>query len=212
MPKPADAAEAGGKPLVVIVDDHPAVGRSLSLLLGSCGYASRHFLSGEALLAAGVPANARCLILDMSMPGGMHGLELLERLRSQGVEVPALAVSGQGDIRMAVRALKIGAQDFIEKPYDDELLLDAVAGCVAQACRVVPGGEAPSQAWLARLSQRERQVMDAVVAGRSNKEIAALLGISVRTVEIHRATMMDKVGARSLSELLRMAFAAGLGN
>ena len=196
-------------PLVILVDDVPEITSAMADLLQRYRYQTQAFRSAEALLQNGVPAEARCLVLDVSMPGGMDGLAMLERLRQQGETVPALVVSGAGDIRMAVRALRAGAFDFIEKPYSAQQLLDAVAACSAQRAPVAAPVEANG---LEKLTRRERQVMEAILQGQSSKEIAHVLGISVRTVEIHRGHLKEKLGARNLAEVVRIAFAAGIGN
>ena len=206
---PAASLAAGGSAapiLVPVVDDDGAVRDSLSLLLRAAGYASVGFASAEALLA-GLPAEARCLIVDVRMPGGMDGVALVEALRRRGSMIPAILVSGHGDIPLAVRAMKAGAVDFIEKPYEDT----AILGAVAQALRGPPlAPEAEAIRQIALLSPREREVLIGLVDGKPNKAIAHELGISPRTVEVHRAHVMDKLGARSLSAAVRTALLAGL--
>lgn len=204
-----DSAE---RPLVVIVDDDAAVRDSLIMLLPASGYRCLAHPSPEALLQAGVPREAACLLLDLRMPGAMDGVELIEAVRHDGLAVPALVVSGHGDITQAVRAMRAGAADFIEKPYADTALLDAIARAIAQA-RPAPGRRPARDAAAARvgrLSAREREVLTAVAEGLSNKMIGNRLGISARTVEVHRANMMDRLEVRSLGEAVRLAVAAGL--
>jgi two-component system response regulator FixJ len=207
---PTASLTAGGPAppvLVPVVDDDGAVRDSLSLLLRAAGYASLGFASAEALLA-GLPAEARCLIVDVRMPGGMDGVTLVEALRRRGNTIPTILVSGHGDIPLAVRAMKAGAVDFIEKPYEDT----AILGAVAHALRGFPQApEAEAIHQTALLSPREREVLVGLVAGKPNKAIAHELGISPRTVEVHRAHVMDKLGVRSLSAAVRTALLAGLG-
>jgi len=190
--------------LVVVVDDYPENAVAISDLLHAFSYETRVFPSAEALLAAGVPENACCLLLDLSLPG-LDGVDLLRSLRQQGCTVPALLVSAVGNIRQAVRALQAGALDFIEKPYAPEQLLAAVQAC--EAARFQPR-EASPPTWLERLTKREREVLDGVVEGLSTKAIARTLGISPRTAEIHRGNLMAKSGAGNPASLVRMVFAA----
>ena len=193
-----------GSRLVVVVDDYAEVASAIGALLRAFGYETLAFTSAEALLKAGVPAHACCLLLDLSLPG-MDGVALLTKLRSEGCSVPALLVSGVGNIRLAVRALHAGAMDFIEKPYAPEQLVAAVRAC--EAARFQPKIALPLKL-REQLTGREREVMESVVDGLSSKEIGAKLGISPRTVEIHRSNMMAKVGASNTASLLRIVFAA----
>jgi two-component system, LuxR family, response regulator FixJ len=200
--------------LVFVVDDEPAIRDSLAMLLRSVGLATRTFDGAQAFLDAFQPVPNACLLADVRMPG-MSGLELQETLRSRGLKVPVIVLTGHGDIAMAVRAMKAGAADFIEKPYNDQVLIDAVHRALA-ASRA-PQGAAPAaadragiEARVATLSPREREVMQLVIEGRPNKVIATRLGLSTRTVEVHRAKVMEKMQAASLAELVRMALAAGL--
>jgi FixJ family two-component response regulator len=201
-------------PLVFVVDDEPAIRDSLALLLRSVGLPTRTFESAQAFLDAFQPVPNSCLLADVRMPG-MSGLELQERLRDRGERLPVIVLTGHGDIAMAVRAMKAGAADFIEKPYNDQVLIDAVHRALAEA-RAPQGAASPGadragiEARMATLSPREREVMQLVVEGRPNKVIATRLGLSTRTVEVHRAKVMEKMAARSLAELVRMALAAGL--
>lgn len=195
--------------LTVVVDDDEAVRTSLRLFLVASGYRCLAFESAEALLAAGVPDDAACLIVDLRMPGGMDGVELIERLRQDGVGVPALVVSGHGDISQAVRAMRAGAEDFIEKPYDNAALLEALGRALQQPRQRRAANEV-AVARVGQLSRREVEVLTALAEGHPNKVIAHRLSISTRTVEVHRAHLMQKLGVRSLGEAVRLAVAAGL--
>ncbi len=201
------------EPVVFIVDDDEAVRDSLQALLESHGLASEVFASGTALLARRPLPAIGCIVTDIRMPG-MDGIELMEAMAAAGIALPAIAMTGHGDIPLAVRAMKAGAADFIEKPFDDMLIVDTVHRAIATARQST--GDAAALATLrervARLTPREREVLDRLVAGRANKAIAFDLGISPRTVEIHRASLMDKMQAQNLSHLLRMAIAAGLAD
>ncbi len=200
-------ANEGNPRLVVAVDDEPEILTSLTMVLGREGYQTVCFSSAEALLAAGVPHGAACLLLDINMPGGMDGLALLELLRHDGLSLPTIMVSGTGDIRSAVRALKAGASDFIEKPYSQDSLLAAIQGNIVKASGKPHDTEAVER--FARLSIRERQVLEFVLEGLSSKQIAAQLDISPRTVDIHRGNMMAKTGARNVPDLVRLAVSSG---
>jgi FixJ family two-component response regulator len=199
-------------PIVYIVDDEPAIRDSLAMLLRSVGLASRAFSSAPAFLEGFDPRAPGCLVADVRMPG-MSGLELQEALRARAAALPVIIITGHGDIAMAVRAMKAGAADFIEKPFNEQVLLDAVHRALAQHR---PGGAPPSaargeiEARVATLTPREREVMLLVAEGRPNKVVATRLGLSTRTVEVHRAKAMEKMQARSLAELVRMAIACEL--
>jgi len=194
------------EPIVYIVDDDESVRLGLGALLVAKGYAALAFPSAEAFLAALPERPTGCALVDIRMPR-MSGLELQSELKRRGVRLPIVIVTGHGDVPVAVAALKAGAVDFLEKPFDGEALLAAIA----EALRIgaLPQVELPFErgaveSRFAQLSQREREVMDLVVAGQPNKVIAHRLKIALRTVEIHRARVMEKTGARSLSELVRM--------
>jgi two-component system response regulator FixJ len=194
---------------IFIVDDDADVRDSLQALLDSAGYRVRAFDSARKVLAAPDLANAACLIADIRMPE-MDGMTLQEELNKRQMGIPVIIVTGHGDIPLAVRALRAGAVDFIEKPFDDEPLLASV-----QRARELRD-HAKDRAAIAKnaktriegLTTREREVLEHLVAGRPNKIIAFELGISPRTVEIHRAHLMEKMQAKSLSELVRLAIAA----
>jgi len=202
-----------GDPTVFIVDDDDAIRDSLKLLLEAGGI-SRVVAYERArdFLDRGGPAAGDCLVVDVRMPD-MDGLELQQALVDRAVDMPVIVMTGHGDIPMAVRALKAGANDFIEKPFSDEIMLDAVHRALARATRDRRQSEevADIRACHETLTDREREVFQAMTAGHPNKVIAHLLGISPRTVEIHRARVMEKMRAKSLSGLVRMAIEAGLG-
>src|SRR5579875_156652 len=179
------------EPRIYVVDDDEAVRDSLSVLLAAQGYRVNGFRSAPAFLAAAPALPPGCLIADIRMPE-MDGLELQQRLNERSFSFPMIVITGHGDVPLAVRAMKAGAVDFIEKPFTAEAILAAI------------------EAGLALLSSREREVLAGLVAGLPNKAIAYDLAISPRTVEIHRAHIMQKMQAKSLSELVRLALAAGV--
>jgi two-component system response regulator FixJ len=191
--------------VVHIVDDEEAVRNSLAFLLSTSGFAVRTHDSATAFLAAAGTINNGCLVTDLRMPD-MDGVELLRRLRAAGALVPAIVVTGHGDVQMAVEAMKAGALDFIEKPFSDAVLIASIRRAVELAATKVRS-EAMLEAIrqrLSSLSERENQVLAGVVAGKPNKTIAFELGISPRTVEVYRAGLMAKMQARSLPDLVRM--------
>jgi two-component system response regulator FixJ len=193
---------------IYIVDDDEAVRDSLSLLLEARGYTVRSFASAPQFLAAAPSLRPGCLIADIRMPD-MDGLELQRRLAEQAFPLPLIVITGHGDVPLAVRAMKAGAIDFIEKPFTAETILNSTA--VALDRLAEPRDRDPTAAArLALLTPREREVLLGLLAGLPNKSIAYDLAISPRTVEIHRARIMDKMGARSLSELIRTSLAAGI--
>ena len=166
------------------------------------------FTTRRPRFLAGLPeVKSGCLITDMRMPG-MTGLELLQELRAKACGLPAIVVTGHGDVPLAVEAMKAGAIDFIEKPFDQEAILSAVQAALERGAGRDHGEDPAIAAKLASLSERERQVLDGLIAGHPNKTIAYDLGISPRTVEVYRANLMAKMAARSLSELIRMAILA----
>jgi two-component system response regulator FixJ len=202
--------DSHGRCSIFVADDDDAVLDSLRLLLDGHGYAVTCFATGEALLEALETPDAApdCAVVDVRLPG-LSGLELQQRLHQLNKELPVIIITGHGDIDMAVRALKAGAFDFIEKPFDDSRLLEGIADAMAGTTRRKAATETISvlAVSFAGLSERQRQVMDLVADGMANKEIATRLGISPRTVEIYRAKVMEKMGARNLAELVRMALA-----
>jgi two-component system response regulator FixJ len=196
---------------ILIVDDDNDVRDSLKALLESAGYAVRDFASpGEILGYDGLKSSA-CLVADIRMPG-MDGLALQDEIRKRGIAIPVIFVTGHGDVPLAVRAMKAGAIDFVEKPFDDELLLRGIEKAVALGSQVRDDVAAAAAARhkIERLTPREREVLEHLVLGRPNKVIAYEMDISPRTVEIHRAHLMEKMEAKSLSDLVRTALAAGL--
>jgi two-component system, LuxR family, response regulator FixJ len=191
--------------VVHIVDDEEAVRNSLAFLLTSAGFAVRVHQSATDFLAVAPKVTNGCLITDLRMPD-IDGLELLRRLKAADAMLPAIMVTGHGDIQMAVEAMKNGAIDFIEKPFSDDVLIDSITRAVERAAeqtRSTAATELVKQR-IGTLSDRERQVLKGVVAGQPNKVIANELGISPRTVEVYRAGLMAKMQARSLPELVRM--------
>lgn len=201
--------------VVHVVDDDTAVRRSLAMLLRSSGHQVETYGSAEALLQAAEASGGLdpgCIVLDVRMPG-MDGLSLMEVLSRRDIRLPVVMVTGHGDIPLAVRAMRAGALDFVEKPYSEERILEAVGGAL------VSGREADQQRLLAAqaqakvgaLSPREREVLAALVEGKANKVIGFELGISPRTVEVHRANLMEKLGVRSLPEAVRIGLGSGLG-
>ena len=206
------AVERDARPTIAIVDDDRDMRAAIQLLLGKAGYRVRNFADAQAFLNSHRAGDAGCLIADVRMPG-MSGLEMLARLAAAGDTVPTIIISGQGDIGMAVEAMRAGAVDFIEKPVVPEVLLAAVDRAVRRAASPAEHSAARAAAAmrLAALTRRERDVMTLIVAGLANKEVAGRLGINRRTVEAHRATIMKKMGARSLSDLVRFEIAAHAG-
>jgi len=192
--------------VVHIVDDDDAVRQSLAFLLSSAGLPVRLYDSASAFLAGLATPQGGCLITDIRLPG-MSGIDLLKTMREKALSMPAIVITGHGDVPLAVEAMKAGAVDFIEKPFEEEAILSAVRRALEQIPDENGNGNIVA-ARLATLSERERQVLDGLVAGQPNKTIAHGLGISPRTVEVYRANLMAKMQAKSLSELIRMAILA----
>jgi len=202
---------------VFVIDDDEAVRESLQALLETRGYAVTAHASAEDFLATYGPngrphGRAACALVDLRMPG-MDGLALLDRLARDNVNLPVVVVTGHGDVPLAVKAMKAGAVDFIEKPYSNDAILGVVRQAIERSRReeVDEAALAETSTRLAALTPRERDVLEQLVVGRPNKIIAHELQISPRTVEIHRANLMKKMQADSLSHLVRMALSAGLG-
>lgn len=195
--------------LVHLVDDDAAVRRSVGFMLKTSGHLVEAYESGNALLKNSRKLEHGCILLDIRMPG-MDGLEVQQALQQMGVGLPVIIMTGHGDVALAVKAMKAGAVDFIEKPFEKEALLASLE----EGYRLLSRKEATDDrardagVRLQALTGRERDVLDGLAKGLPNKTIAYDLGISPRTVEIHRANLMTKLGARSLSEALRIAFAA----
>ena len=197
--------------IVHVVDDDEAMRDSMAFLLRAENFQVQTYADAADFLDALPKIQAGCVVTDVRMPG-MSGIELLQRLRELKVTVPVIVVSGHGDVPLAVEAMKTGALDFIEKPFDDEVFLRAIR--LALSARAVDSQRQAQKATinsrLESLSNREREVLEGLVAGHPNKTIAYDLGISPRTVEIYRANVMEKMQAGSLSDLVRMALVGGL--
>lgn len=201
------------KRLVYIVDDDDAVRRSAGFMLKTSGFDVEAFASGVEFLKQVKTGDPGCILLDVRMPG-MDGLEVQRELNAQGIALPVIVLTGHGDVNVAVAAMKAGALDFIEKPFEKSVLLSALEDGFAQIERLDRSKTRASEAAtrLQALTPRENDVLLGLVRGHPNKTIAYDLGISPRTVEIYRANLMTKLGVQSLSEVLRIAFAAGLGD
>jgi two-component system, LuxR family, response regulator FixJ len=195
---------------VHVIDDDAAVRRSLERLLDGAGFQVVSYESPAAFLEAASGLSAGCVLLDIRMPG-VDGLEVQARLNRLRVRLPVIVMTGHGDVPSAVRAMKAGAIDFLEKPFGDETLLKVIEGALAKASRLIGDREAEWAAQrIATLSPREREVLDALLAGRPNKVIAFDLNISVRTVEVHRARMMERLGTKQFADAIRLAVMAKL--
>ena len=194
---------------IYVVDDDEAIRRSLSFLLKTSGFAVRLFEGGLAFLKDVGDLPPGCVLLDVRMPD-MDGLEVQRELRARGVMLPVIIMTGHGDVDMAVSAMKVGASDFIEKPFEKYMLLTCIESARKQsvAARGASARAQEAQARLNILTDRERDVLNGLVDGLPNKSIAYDLGISPRTVEIHRANLMQKLEVKSLAEALRIAFHA----
>jgi two-component system response regulator FixJ len=195
--------------LIHLVDDDEAIRRSAGFMLKTSGFHVRSYENGVELLKVAPQLEPGCILLDIRMPG-MDGLEVQEALKAKGVALPVIIMTGHGDVSLAVQAMKAGAVDFIEKPFEKAVLLSAIAQGIDRLKRSSAGRERADEAAvrLQALTPRERDVLDGLAKGLPNKTIAYDLGISPRTVEIHRANLMSKLEVRSLSEALRLAFAA----
>ncbi len=200
------------EPTVFVVDDDEAVRDSLRWLLEANGFRVRAFASAEQFLADWRAEMTGCLVLDVRMPG-MSGMELHDELLRRGAALPLIFITGHGDVPMAVASMKKGASDFLEKPFNDEQLCGMVRQALARARERHDAQLAGRQAQerLERLTSRERQVLDLIVAGRLNKQIADDLSISIKTVEAHRANIMEKLGARTMADLMKTALKATAG-
>lgn len=190
---------------VHVVDDDGAIRDALCWLLGSRGLAARAWASAEAFLAGHDPAQPGCLVLDIRMDG-MSGVELFDHLRAGASPLPVIFLTGHGDVPLAVEALKKGAFDFVEKPFNDNQLVDLVVEALRRdrSRRSERAAEASLTARLEQLTSRERQVMELVLRGQPNKAIADELGLAMRTVEVHRSRLFEKMGVRSAVELAQV--------
>jgi len=197
--------------MIHIVDDEEAIRRSAGFMLKTSGYAVSTYASGDAFLQAARDAEPGCVLLDVRMPG-MDGLEVQKAMAERGIAMPVVVLTGHGDITVAVRAMKGGAVDFIEKPFEKAVLLTAITAAFERlddaGARAARAGDAAVA--IAALTSREQDVLRGMAQGLPNKTIAFDLAISPRTVEVHRANLMAKLQVKSLSEALRIAFAAGL--
>ena len=198
------------KGIVHVVDDDEALRRAMTRLLRSSGFETAAYGTAQAVLNVAPSLSSGCILLDLRMPG-MDGLELLARMGEFGIDLPVIVLTGHGDVPTAVKAMKAGAVDFIEKPFDEDQLLGAIQAALAER---KPGERhyaiLRANEQMALLSPRERQVLEAIAGGRPNKLIAYDLGISVRTVEVHRAHMLDRLGVRNIAEAIRIAVLAAV--
>jgi FixJ family two-component response regulator len=201
----AKAGQAAAGPIVYVIDDDDGMRRALSLLLSTVGYKTLVFANPGEFLAQFDPDTHGCLVLDIRMPG-MSGLELQQHLNRTGSMLPVIFITGHGDVPMAVQAMKEGAFEFIQKPFRDQDLLDRINHALQQdtESRNNLARRADVVRRMETLTPRERQVMDMVVDGSANKVIAIDLNLSERTVEIHRAKVMEKMGARSVAHLVKL--------
>lgn len=199
------------EPTVFVVDDDTGVRDSLKWLFGTVGLRVETYESAQDFLERYPPGAAGCLLLDVRMPG-MSGLQLQARMADSGIDMPIIFLTGHGDVQMAVRAMKEGAADFIEKPFSNQAVIDAVqevmGSVTASLDRRVRRDD--SRQMLETLTARERQVLDGISAGNTNRQIAESLGLSEKTIEVHRASVMRKFEARTLAELIRKVAALDL--
>lgn len=199
--------------LIVILDDDKDVQFSLDSLLRSVGFTTLIFSSTDEFLTTPLPPQACCMLLDVKL-GNVNGLDFLEEMAQRGLTLPVIIITGHGDIPMAVRGIKSGATDFLSKPYKDTVLLNAIADSLEKWRNNQESQEKKKQAtdYYATLSQREKEVMECIISGLMNKQIADRLGISLITVKIHRAHIMKKMHAQSLADLVRMSEYLNLHN
>jgi two-component system response regulator FixJ len=198
--------------VIHIVDDEDAIRRSASFMLKTSGFAVQTWPSGVAFLKAARHAETGCVLLDVRMPE-MDGLQVQQAMNERGIAMPVIILTGHGDVSIAVRAMKAGAVEFIEKPFEKAALLAAIGAAFERLdhADTAAARAAGAAVAIAGLTAREREVLEGLAQGLPNKTIAYDFGISPRTVEVHRANIMAKLQARSLSDALRIAFAAGLG-
>lgn len=199
------------EPLVHVIDDDEAVRVSLAFLLEMADLPSRTYASALEFLQIAETLKTGCIVTDVRMPE-MSGLELVRRLKALGLTLPVIVITGHGDVPLAVEAMRAGVVDFLEKPFNDETLIESIRGALNVADKTTrqDADRERFEQVVATLSGREREVLQGVVAGKLNKVIAFELGISSRTVEVYRANVMTKTGAQGLSELVRIALLAGL--
>ena len=197
------------QPVIHVIDDDEALRESVAFLLRAADFEVKGFASAQAFLATLPDASLNCVITDVRMPD-MSGLDLVKRLKELKVEVPVIVITGHGDVALAVEAMKLGAADFFEKPFNDNLLLASVRAALQQQAHQTKrhAERADIEQRIAKLSAREKDVLTGLIEGNANKQIAFDLGISPRTVEIYRANLMTKMHADSLSDLVRMALIA----
>lgn len=198
---------------VYVIDDDPAMRDSLDFLLGSAGFNVTLFDTAADFLGAHAGLPFGCVVSDVRMPG-INGMDLLQRLKANASPLPVIIMTGHGDIPLAVEAIKLGALDFVEKPFEDERLIGIIEAALQQSPDHAKSDAVSAEiaSRIASLSQRERQVMEGLVAGLSNKLIAREHNISPRTIEVYRANVMTKMQAHNLSELIRLALRAGILN
>lgn len=190
--------------VIYVVDDDPAVRDAISLLLKTEGMEVQSYASASTFLEAVQSSRIGCVVADVRLPG-MSGIELVSVMKERGFSIPVIMITGHGDVQLAVNAMKLGACDFIEKPFSDDALIGAVRAAIKRASEEGHNAEAlEERKRFESLSSRENQVLERIVLGETNKVIAHELGISVRTVEVHRANIVAKTGAKSLAELVKM--------
>lgn len=197
------------KPVVHVVDDNPAVRDAIRWLVEQVGLSARTYATAQEFLSACDPAMRGCLVLDIRMPG-ISGLDLQDRLQKQGIHLPVIIITGHGDVPVAVRAMKAGALEFLQKPFNDQTLLDAIHAALEKYHAIWAQQDQSHHTVrnLSALTPREQKVLDLLRHGKPNKVIAYELGLSVRTVEGYRARIMEKMGARSLGQLIEMVVQA----
>lgn len=202
---------ASAKPIIFVVDDEPAVRDSLQALLESLKFNAETYASAQEFLSAYDPTRPGCLVLDVRMPR-MDGVELQEELNARQISLPVIVITGHGDVPMAVRAMKAGALDFIEKPFSEQVLLERIehALTIDARRRREEAEHETIRKRIGALTVRERQVLERVLAGKPNKLIASELDISMKTVEAHRTKMMEKLGANSVAELTALCIMSSL--
>lgn len=206
-----ESADSSTVQQVYIVDDDSMVRRALYFLLTSAGFAARSFASGEDFLAELDYLTPGCVLLDLRMPG-TDGLDVMELMGSRTRRYPVVMITGHGEIDVAVRAMKMGATDFLEKPFTDDALIGALTPLFQNlpAMAAADTEEAEAAQLVASLTRRERELLEGIVAGLSNKGAAQSMGISIRTVEIHRSSLMRSLGAKSVADAVRLALLAGI--